>query len=78
MLFTERLRHSLAEIDLVYFECINQLVGNKCRWWATYYPSSEKESIYDRLEMIVGDKARVNVLEMSQFQRQTKAENEYS
>lgn len=69
------LGHSLAEIDLVYFECINQLVGNKCRWWATYYPSSEKESIYDRLEMIVDDKARVNVFEMSQLQLQTEAEN---
>lgn len=62
------LGHSLADIDLVYFECINHLVGNKCRWWATYYPNFEKESIYDRLEMIVGDEARINVLEMLQLQ----------
>jgi hypothetical protein len=61
------LGHSLSKIDFVYFEYINQLVGNKCRWWATYYPDYEKERIYDCLEMIVGDKARVNVLEMLQL-----------
>ena len=66
------LGHSLAEIDYVYFEYINQLVGMECQWWGTYYPSDEKESIYESLEMIVGDKNRVNVFEMSQLQIQTK------
>ena len=61
------LGHSLAEIDQIYFEHINQNAGTKCKWWATYFPCSQKDVMFKRLEEIVGESNRINVFEMSQL-----------
>ena len=61
------LGHSLAEIDQVYFEDINRKVGKDCLWWASCYSMSEKRGIFERLEMIVGEKNRICVFELSQL-----------
>lgn len=61
------LGHSLAEIDQLYFDRVNQIVGVKCRWSASYYLSSEQEAMYERLEDIVGDQNRISLFEMYQL-----------
>jgi hypothetical protein len=69
------LGHSLAEIDQIYFEYINQNAATKCLWWATSFPRSQKDAMFERLEEIVGDSNRINVFEMSQLTIASKAQN---
>lgn len=61
------LGHSLGEIDKSYFDYINEIVGPNCQWWASYYQSSQKDVIYQRLDEIVEDEKRMNLLEVSQL-----------
>lgn len=61
------LGHSMAEIDQIYFYYINQIVRPTCRWWASYYLSSEKTTMLECLEEIVGDYNRINVFELCQL-----------
>lgn len=58
------LGHSMAEIDQIYFYHINQIVRSTCRWWASYYMNSEKKTMFESLEEIVGDHNRINVFEL--------------
>lgn len=61
------LGHSLSKIDKRYFDYVNQIVRPNSQWWATYYSSSEKDEIFERLDEIVEDHNRINFFEMSQL-----------
>ncbi|QYJ93117.1 bacteriophage abortive infection AbiH family protein [Shewanella spartinae] len=61
------LGHSLSEIDQCYFDCVNKIARPNSQWWATYYSNSEKNEILERLEEIVEDHNRINLIEMSQL-----------
>lgn len=41
--------HSLADVDMPYFEMINILIGDKVSWKIYYYDENKKEQMYDNL-----------------------------
>ncbi|WP_066872666.1 bacteriophage abortive infection AbiH family protein [Clostridium mediterraneense] len=41
--------HSLADVDMPYFQMINILIGSKVIWNVYYYDENKKEQMYDNL-----------------------------
>lgn len=61
------LGHSITDIDKPYLDYVNKIVRPNCQWEASFYPSSEKDVIHNRLEEIVDDENRMKLIEMSQL-----------
>ena len=59
--------HSLAGVDLPYFEAINRIVGNHVCWKVYYYSEDEKQRMKDSLIRCSIDKLRIELIHSSQF-----------